>query len=86
MPGKGCRCNLSCAEDFAAQLDDDRVGLFEAARVEAVLDDLDDLTGDAFAERLGFTRCPFELAVELMCGREDGQFANASSQSRFVSQ
>jgi hypothetical protein len=37
------------AEDFAAQIDDDRVGQVEAARVEAVLDHFDDLTGDALA-------------------------------------
>jgi hypothetical protein len=61
-------------------LDDYNVGMVEAARFEAVLDDFDDVAGDAFAERLGFMRCPFELTVELTGGGEDGQFANASSQ------
>jgi hypothetical protein len=37
--------------------------MVEAARFEAVLDDFDDVVGDAFAERLGFMRCPFELTV-----------------------
>jgi hypothetical protein len=50
--------------------------LVEAARVEPALYDFDDLTGDPFAERLGFMRCLFELAVELTGCREDGQFAN----------
>ena len=51
-----------------------------------MLDDFDDLLGNTFANRLLFVRCPFKLAVELTGGSEDGQFANASSQSRFVSQ
>jgi hypothetical protein len=51
-----------------------------------VLDDFDDLRGNALAECLRFVRCPFKLAVELPGGGEDGQFANAFSQSRLVSQ
>jgi len=35
-------------------------------------------------ERLRLVRRPFKLAVELTGGSEDGQFANASSQPRFV--
>jgi hypothetical protein len=31
-------------------------------------------------------RCPFELTIELASGDEDGQFANAASEPRFVSQ
>ena len=51
-----------------------------------MLDDFDDLQGNTLAERLRFVRCPFKLAVELAGGGEDGQFANASSQPRLVSQ
>ena len=51
-----------------------------------MLDDFDDLTGNTLAERLRLVRCPFKLAVELAGDGEDGQFANASSQSRLVPQ
>ena len=51
-----------------------------------MLDDFDDLRGNALAECLGFVRRPFKLAVELTGGGEDGQFANASSQPRLVAQ
>ena len=49
-------------------------------------DNFDDLPGNTLAERLGLVRCPLKLAIQLTGGGEDGQFANASSQSRFVSQ
>src|SRR6266478_8956866 len=78
--------HLPHTEDLAAQLDDDRVGLVQSVRILAVLDDFDDLEGNTLAERLRFVRGPFKLAVELACGGEDGQFANASSKSRLVSQ
>jgi hypothetical protein len=78
--GEGLRCYLPRAEDLASQFDDDRIGAVEAARVEAMLDDFDDLAGNAFAERLGPMRCPFELTVELTGGGKDSQFANAPAQ------
>ena len=34
-----------------------------------MLDDFDDLLGDALAECLGLVRCPFKLAVKLLGGR-----------------
>jgi len=49
-----------------------------------MLDDVDDLSGDTFAERLRLVRRPFKLAVELTGGSEDGQFANPSSQPSLV--
>jgi len=85
-PCEGRRRHPPRAEDLAAELNDDRVGLVQAVRIAAVLDDLDDLRGDTLAERLGFVRCPFELAVELTGGGEDGQFTNPTSQPRLVSQ
>ena len=85
-PSERRRRHLPRAEDIAAQIDDDRVGLVQVVRILAMLDDLDDLWGNALAERLGLVRCPFKLAVELPGGGEDGQFANASSRSRLVSQ
>jgi hypothetical protein len=51
-----------------------------------MLDDVDDLRGDSFGDCFQLVRCPFELAVELTGGGENGQLADASSQSRFVSQ
>jgi hypothetical protein len=85
-PGEGLRRHLPRAEDLASQFDDDCVGMVEAARVEAALDDFDDVAGDAFAESFGLMRCPLETTVELPGGGENGQLANASSQPRFVSQ
>ena len=51
-----------------------------------MLDYFDDVAGDAFADGLRFMRCPFELTVELTRGDQSGQFSNASSEPRFVSQ
>ena len=38
--------------------------------------------GDALAEGLGLVRGPFELAVALAGGRENGEFANARTERR----
>ncbi len=51
-----------------------------------MLEDFDDLRGNALAKRLRLVRRPFKLAVELTRGSEDGQLANASSQPRLVPQ
>ena len=80
-PGKGLRGNFPVTEDPPTEFDYDHVG-----RVEPVLDYFDDVAGDAFSERLGFMRCPFELTIELAGGNQNGQFANASSEPCFVSQ
>ena len=73
------RRHLSRTKDLATHFDNNCVGLVEAARIEAMLDDCDDVLGDAFAERLGLMRRPFELAVELTRGGENGQFPNTPS-------
>jgi hypothetical protein len=85
-PGKCRRRNFPGTEDLPTEFDNDRVGRVEPVRVEPMLDYFDDVAGDAFAERLGFMRCPFELTIELTGGDQNGQFANASSEPRFVSQ
>jgi hypothetical protein len=74
------------AEDLTAELDDDRIGLVQATRILAMLDDFDDLPGNTLVDRLRLVSSPFKLAIELTGSGEDGQFANTSSQSRLVSQ
>jgi len=76
-PGKGPRRNFPFTEDLATEFDNDRIGRVEAVRVEPMLNDFDDIAGDAFAERLGFMRCPFELTIELA-----GRDRMASSRTR----
>ena len=78
-PGEGSRRHLPRTENLAAQLDNDRVGLVQPTRAPAVLDDFDDLTRNALAERRGLVRCALKLTIELTGGSENGQFANASS-------
>ena len=51
-----------------------------------MLDDFDDLLGNTLAKRLRLVRRPFKLAVELTSSGEDSQLANASSQSRLMSE
>ena len=85
-PSEGRRHHLPRAEDLTAELDDDRVGLVQAVRIPAVLDDFDDILGNALAERLRLVCCPFKLIVEFTGSGEDGQFTNASSESCLVSQ
>jgi hypothetical protein len=49
-----------------------------------MLDNVDDLPGNTLGDCFRLMRRPFELAVELAGGGENGQFANASSQSRLA--
>ena len=77
---------LSRPKDLTAELDDDGIRLVQAAGLLSMLYDFNDLSGDTLANRLRLVRRPFKLAVELTGSGEDGQFANASSNSRFVSQ
>jgi hypothetical protein len=51
-----------------------------------VLDDFNDLLGNALAERLRLVCRPFKLAIEFTGSGEDGQFANAPSEPRLVPQ
>ena len=85
-PGERRRGHLPRAEDLTAQLDDDCIGLVQAACILAMLDDVDDLRGNALAKRLRLVRRPFKLAVELTGSGQDGQLANPSSQSGLVAQ
>jgi hypothetical protein len=78
------RCHPPHAEDLTPELDDDRVDLIQAARVLAMLDDVDDLLGNTLGDRLRLVSCPFELAVEFTRRSEDGQLANSSSQPSLV--
>ena len=50
-----------------------------------MFDGVEDLRANALVARLGLVCCLFELAVEFTGGGENGQFPNASSQSRLVS-
>ena len=51
-----------------------------------MLDDVDDLRGNTLGDCFRLVRCPFELAIELTGSGENGQLANAPSQSRLVAQ
>ena len=57
--------HLSCAEDLTAELDDDRIGLGQPARISAMLVDVDDLLGDILGDCFRLVRRPLKLAVEL---------------------
>src|SRR5262249_53578680 len=84
--GEDCRRHLSRAKDLTTEFDNDRVGLIQAARIFAMLDDVDDLPGNTLGDCFRHVRRPFKLAVELTGGGQNGQFANTSSQSRLMTQ
>src|SRR5437762_1027103 len=73
-------------KNLAAELDNRGVGFVEACGGLAVLDHLDDARLDPCLERLGLVRCPFELAVHLARGCQDGDLAYARRKSRFEAQ
>src|SRR2546430_4440993 len=84
--GEGFRRHLVVMKNLAAELDNRGVGFVEACGGLAVLDHLDDACLDPCLERLGLVRCPFELAVHLARGCQDGDLAYARRKSRFEAQ
>ena len=85
-PREGSRRDLVVAEDLPAEFDDRRVGLAQALRALAVLDDVDDVARHADLQGFGLVRGPFEPAVHFARDGENGDLARFRIEAGLMAQ